>query len=114
MDTVESNRLPLEIGRITQGKPYKINRVGMSGAEVRLYDDFVLKIQPQTELSANEATFMRYLKGKVLAPDVLAYETQNGLDYLLMSRLQGEMLFADKYLVIKLCFLKKETKFYPY
>lgn len=98
MKTKKLISLPNEIFAIEQGKPYVTNKVGMSGAEVRVYDDFVLKIQPHTELSINEAAFMRYLKGKVLAPDVLAYVTQDGWDYLLMSKLKGEMLFADKFL----------------
>ena len=90
--------LPEKIFKIGQDKPYVINKVGMSGSEVRVYDDFVLKIQPHTEQSVNEAAFMCYLKGKVFAPEVLAYETQGAMDYLLMSKLEGEMLFADRFL----------------
>lgn len=107
MKTIKLGNLPEEIFKIEQSKPYITNKVGMSGAEVRRYDDFVLKIQPHTELSANEASFMRYLEGKVLAPEVLAYETQNGTDYLLMSKLEGKMIFADKYLSNQALLLEK-------
>lgn len=107
MKTVKFDDLPEKILRIEQGKPYITNKVGMSGAAVRVYDDFVLKIQPHTELSANEVAFMSYLKGKLLAPDVLAYETLDGKDYLLMSKLEGEMIFVDKYLSNQALLLEK-------
>ena len=92
------DNLPLKILSKLYNKPYKVINVGLSGAEVRNYDDFVLKIQPHTEQSVNEVAFMRYLKGKVLAPEVAEYEMQDGKDYLLMSKLDGEMLCADKFL----------------
>lgn len=90
--------LPEAIEQITQNKPYTVTKVGLSGAEVRLYDELVLKIQPHTEQSANEATFMRYLQGKNLAPDLVAYATRDNLDYILMSRLKGDMLCSDRFL----------------
>ena len=92
------DELPLEILSKLDNKPYEVINVGLSGAEVRRYDDFVLKIQPHTEQSVNEVAFMRYLKGKVLAPEVAEYEMQDGKDYLLMSKLDGDMLCADKFL----------------
>ena len=98
MKTIKSSDLPKNILKLEQGKSHIKNKVGMSGSEVRIYDDFVLKIQPHTELSVNEVEFMRYLSGKALAPEVIAYETQEGMDYILMSKLAGDMLFADKYL----------------
>lgn len=107
MKTIKFDGLPNAIFAIEQGKSYTTNKVGMSGAEVRVYDDFVLKIQPHTELSVNEVLFMRYLKGKVLAPEVLAYETQDGMDYLLMSKLVGEMLTADRFLSSPTLLLEK-------
>lgn len=107
MKTIKFNGLPKEIYEIVQGKPFITNKVGMSGAEVRVYDDFVLKIQPHTVLSVNEVAFMRYLKSKVLAPEVLAYETQNGKDYLLMNKLKGDMLFVDKFLSNQALLLEK-------
>lgn len=90
--------LPPRILEIAQNKPYELSHIGLSGAQVRKYQDFVLKIQPRTEKSVNEAQFMRFLQGKALAPEVIEYETQDGYDYLLMSKLAGEMLTADKYL----------------
>lgn len=90
--------LPEKIFEIEQNKPYRVLTIGLSGAEVREYDDFVLKIQPRTVKSQNEATFMKFLENRTLAPKLLAYETQDGCDYILMSKLNGKMLCDDAYL----------------
>lgn len=101
------NVLPHKISLLVKNKPFKVVNIGLSGAEVRKYDNCVLKIQPHTEQSVNEVSFMRYLKGKILAPEVIEYETQNGMDYLLMSKLEGEMLTADKFLSNQALLFKK-------
>lgn len=90
--------LPEKIFEIERNLPYRVLTIGLSGAEVREYDDFVLKIQPRTEQSQNEAAFMKFLKGRTLAPNLLAYETQNGYDYIIMSKLNGKMLCDDEFL----------------
>lgn len=90
--------LPNSIIEFTQSKPFSVANIGLSGAHVRMYDDFVLKIQPLSEQSQNEVNFLRFLHGKARAPQVLARETQDGTDFLLMSRLRGTMLCEEEYL----------------
>ena len=107
MKAVGFNDLPPKIELLVSKKPYKVVNVGLSGAGVFAYDDCVLKVQSHTEQSVNEVAFMRYLKGKVLAPELIECETHNGLDYLLMSKLEGQMLFADKYLSNQTLLLEK-------
>lgn len=109
-ENTQNGFIPRSISEKTKGKPYVTTKVGMSGAEVRVYDDFVLKIQPRSEQSANEAAFMRYLKGKALAPEVLAYETHGERDYLLMSKLKGDMLCSDEFLSNQALLLQKATE----
>ncbi|MGN0341668.1 MAG: phosphotransferase [Roseburia sp.] len=46
--------LPEDIQAIVGTKEYSLDHVGMSDSEVRIYDDFVLKIQPQSEETNNE------------------------------------------------------------
>lgn len=70
----------------------------MSGAEVRIYGDFVLKIQLHGETSVNEVEFARFLKGRVAVPEVLAYHTLGGYDYVVMTKLTGSMLCDERYL----------------
>lgn len=52
--------LPTKIESILGGLPYQVNDVGMSGSEVRIYDDYVLKIQPQTVETDNEFAMSRW------------------------------------------------------
>lgn len=98
MKNHSSESLPSSIADFTQSKPFSVANIGLSGAQVRVYDDFVLKIQPLSEQSQNEVNFLRFLHGKVRAPQVLARATQNGTDFLLMSRLRGTMLCDEEYL----------------
>lgn len=90
--SISFDMLPQSILKIVKDKRFRVTHMGMSGAEVRIYDDFVLKVQPHTEASVNEAEFMRFLNGAITAPEIVAYDTQGGFDFLLMTRLKGRML----------------------
>lgn len=65
--------------------------VGMSGAKVLCFQDMVLKIEPVSEESDAEHAMLRFLAGKLPVPRILAQERANGMNYLLMTRLPGEM-----------------------
>lgn len=90
--------LPESILKAVGHRPYTVINVGMSGAEVRGYDNCILKIQPRSERSVNEAAFMRFLKGRICAPEVIDYQTTDGYDLLLMTKLEGKMLCDSQYL----------------
>ena len=45
--------IPGEIQRIIGKETYSLDKVGMSGSEVRIYDNHVLKIEPQNEETDN-------------------------------------------------------------
>ena len=45
--------IPEEIQRIIGKETYSLDKVGMSGSEVRIYDNHVLKIEPQNEETDN-------------------------------------------------------------
>lgn len=64
----------------------------MSGAEVRLYSDSVLKIQPFSIETDVEYRMLQFLSNYNLAPNVLAHEVADGVDFLLSKRLFGKML----------------------
>ena len=66
--------------------------IGMSGAKVLMFDDCVLKIEPEGKLPSREAEALLWLKGKLPVPEVIHHETKDGKSYLLMSRLKGRML----------------------
>lgn len=94
----EKNMLPPEIEKIVNGLPYTENSVGMSGAAVRMYEDMVLKIQPSAPWTEREAVMLRWLSGKVPAPEVIACVKQDGKEYLLMSRIKGKMACDEAFL----------------
>lgn len=85
---------PATIQDLLPDLPGEANTVGLSGSGVYCWPDRVLKIQPVGEEALNEAAMMRWLRGRVPAPRLLAEIEENGLHYLLMSRIPGRM-FCD-------------------
>jgi aminoglycoside phosphotransferase len=55
------------------------------------FDDMVLKIEKHQEESDNEHIMMAWLADKLPVPKVLCTEKENGINYLLMSRINGKM-----------------------
>ena len=90
--------VPEEIQLIVGPEEYSLNNAGMSDAEVRIYDNYVLKIQPQDDETDNEYEMTRWLDHQVPIPAILAYSVENGVAYTLMSRIEGKMLCAREYL----------------
>lgn len=83
---------------LLEGKPYTENSVGMSGAKVLIYEDWVLKTGPADPRNAETVQVMRWLRGKVPVPEVLGFESRDGRDALLMGRLKGKMACDPYYL----------------
>ena len=103
--------LPPEIERKVNGLPYAENTTGMSGAGVFMFfhadgasvtscshGDMVLKIQPAAPWTEREVTMLRWLAGKVPAPEVIACEERDGKIYLLMTRVKGKMACDEEFL----------------
>ena len=90
--------LPRSILKYVHGESFELDSIGQSGAQVRRYADRVLKIQRTGEESKREYEMLRWLCGKVPVPEFLAFERAGGFDYLLMSRLPGEMACSVRYL----------------
>ena len=91
-------KIPENIQRFLNQESYETDQVGMSDAKVLLFSDKVLKIEPESQESAYEYSIMKWLKGKLPVPEVLAFEKENGKNYLLMSRLCGEMACSERYM----------------
>lgn len=90
--------IPAAIQALLPQHPGEENRIGLSGAQVVMYEDCVLKVQPDTGNAANEGIMLRFLKGRLPVPDVLAEAVQGGMRYLLMTRLRGRMLCDEAFL----------------
>lgn len=92
MNRVNKMQLPDEIRKIVDGQEYEINDVGMSESEVRIYENYVLKIQPKSIETDNEYSMICWLNQRIPTPTILVYCEKDNLAYTLMSRVDGQML----------------------
>lgn len=72
-------------------RTYDMDNVGMSGAQVICFEDMVLKTEEAGEEADRELRMMEWLEGKLPVPRVLCVEQKDGLQFLLMSRVEGKM-----------------------
>lgn len=66
-----------------------LDNVGRSDAQVLMFDNMVLKIQPDSNSAGNEHQMMRWLQGRLPVPEILEEAFVDGTRYLLMSRMPG-------------------------
>ena len=95
---MEQIKVPLNIQEWIQNKPYTVDDIGMSGNQVLIFEDMVLKIEDESEAVEKQIKLMQWLDGKLPVPKVLAYEEEIGKSYLLMSKIQGKMSCDTYYL----------------
>ena len=95
---LQLSQLPAAIRQHVEQKPYTQNTIGLSGAGVLVFDDCVLKTAPADSVSARESAMMSWLQDKLPGPRVIHSTVENGLSYLLMSRLPGEMSCDTRYM----------------
>lgn len=87
-----------KIKGLIANKPYTVDDIGMSGNQVLIFEDMVLKIEDKTEVIERQVQMMQWLKGKIPVPKVIAYEVEEEKSYLLMSRTSGVMSCDTYYL----------------
>ena len=85
-------QMPDSISKIVGGLDYSREDIGMSGASVLMFEDYVLKIRPEGGFDTADTEVLRFLEEKLPVPKVIAHEIENGWDYLLMERVKGKML----------------------
>lgn len=83
--------IPECIREIIADRPFFIDNIGKSDSQVICFEDMVLKIEKQQEESDTEHRMMRWLFDKLPVPEILCSAQENGRNYLLMSRMDGEM-----------------------
>jgi len=91
--------LPHKIAELVKDRSFDENTVGMSDSRVFTFDDMVLKVEKHSPESEQVHTMMKWLQGKLPVPKVLASESENGTDYLLMSRAEGQMSCSEEYML---------------
>lgn len=91
--------LPDEIRKLTAGKEYTTDDVGMSGSKILIFDDCVLKVLDSRLYDEEPGVRMlNWLKGKLPVPEVIFFGKDKDRRYLLMSRIPGEMSCSSYYL----------------
>jgi len=87
------------------------DEIGLSGANIYLFDSMVLKVQDACDSAETEHKMLQWLNGKLPVPQIIAHENTNKLSFLLMSRCKGEMSCAERWLdqPKKLCNLLAQT-----
>ena len=91
-------QVPSKIRTLIETKPYRVDEIGMSGNQVLIFEDMVLKIEDSSGAIRKQVEVMKWLDGKIPAPKVLEYEEENGKSYLLMSKIDGSMSCDTFYL----------------
>ena len=90
--------LPQKILDYVAGEPFVMDDIGMSDSSVLIFDSMVLKITKDFGNELNEHIMMNWLVGKVPVPKIICYHTENGLNYLLMSKTEGKMSCDDEFM----------------
>lgn len=90
--------IPESIRRLVQGQTYTLDGTGMSGSQVLLFPELVLKISKPSVLTPGMVRVMRWLDGRLPAPRVVHFETDGEKEYLLMTRIPGKMACDQAYL----------------
>ncbi len=91
-------QLPSKIKSLIDNKTFTVDEIGMSGNQVLIFEDMVLKIENSSEAVSEQVQIMQWLEGKLPVPRVLAHEEFHGKSYLLMSKIDGEMSCDTYYL----------------
>ncbi|WMJ90771.1 APH(3') family aminoglycoside O-phosphotransferase [Anaerocolumna sp. MB42-C2] len=76
----------------------QIDTIGCSDSQVIFFDDYVLKIEKEREESNNEHLMLQWLPGKLPVPCIYIAHKENGNNYLLMSKLKGQMAYSEYWL----------------
>ena len=95
---MEHPQIPNSIRGLIQSQPYTVDGTGMSGSQVLLFPEMVLKISKPSMLTPGMVRVMQWLEGKLPAPRVLHFETDGEREYLLMTRVTGKMACDKSYL----------------
>lgn len=91
-------KLPERIYNIVGTQDYTVDSIGESGSEVRIYNKYVLKIQPHSKETDNESAIVQWLNHQIPLPKISVYAVENDMAFTLMSKVEGKMLCEMEYL----------------
>ena len=84
-------RIPLSVAEQLKDEECCADEIGRSDSTVLMFSDRVLKIEKTSALSDGEHEMLLWMDGRLPAPRALAFERENGFNYLLMTRQDGKM-----------------------
>lgn len=90
--------IPDAIKSLIGDLPYDLDTTGLSGSQVLMFPDMVLKIEKYRKVGDETVRVMKWLEGKIPVPKVLCHEVCGEYRYLLMSRIKGKMSCDTYYL----------------
>ena len=90
--------IPENIRRLIDRKTYDSDSIGMSGSQIMIFDDSVLKIVKYRKENEDTVQMMRWLEGKIPVPKVIRFETYSDRQCLLMSKMPGKMSCDEYYM----------------
>lgn len=90
--------IPDNIRRFIDGKSYSFDDIGMSGSQIMIFADSVLKRVKYRKENEETVQMMRWLEGKIPIPRVICFERDFEYQYLLMSKVSGKMSCDEYYL----------------
>ena len=93
---INTNEFPTAIQKRIAGLEYDVDSMGESDSNVILFEHMVLKIEKTSNQSNREYEILKWLDGRLSAPEVIEFAQENGSNYLLMSRLKGSMLCSNE------------------
>lgn len=93
---LDVKNLPYQINEIVKDMPYKIDNIGRSDAVILIFDEMVLKIEKVSSKSDKEYSAISWLQGRLPVPEIMKFVQSEGYNYILMSRLSGEMSCSEK------------------
>ena len=86
------SQAPASIAAALGRQAGQTDNLGKSGAQVLIFDEYVLKIRPADSPDTADVRILQWLAGRAPVPRVAAHEVLNGQDWLLMTRIRGEEL----------------------
>ena len=90
--TGKLEHIPDPIAAVLGSQAGTMDELGKSRAQVVLFEDYVLKIRPENGWDTEDTKILRWFAGKVPVPQVAAHAVQDGMDWLLMTRINGKEL----------------------
>ena len=88
--------LPEEMLPYAEGRRFVRESIGLSGDEVWMSENAVLKIGTDIKNSLETVKMLRWLAGRLPVPEVIAHTVEGGKSFLLMTRIKGRMS-CEKY-----------------